>query len=173
LAFQAGGCLRLAGPELQLSSAPATKQKSGCWWVIEPDGPSSQAVVGVEQRLSADDVRQWLISNGGVRVLDYRGGQLTRSSPPLPCRATEGEFDLAVSLIRARFGNLDEPGWPGPRLPGDEVAALHGAADLAALLSSFWPDARTEPPAGFDPHGVAQTLEAGEVTLGDLLRAGM
>jgi len=158
---------------MQLSSAPATEQKSGCWWVIHRDGPSSPAIVGVEQRLSADDVRQWLMSDGGVRVLDFRGGRLARSSPPLPSQAAEGEFDVAVSLIRAKFGNPDEPGWPGPLLPEEEVAALRGAADLAVLLEHCWPDTRTEPPPGVDPHGVAQALEAGEVTLGELLRAGM
>ena len=38
-------------------------------------------------------------------------------------------------MVQLRFGNPDEPGWPGPALPPDQVGQLTGSADLAELLA--------------------------------------
>ncbi|MCH7813476.1 MAG: hypothetical protein IID40_05590 [Planctomycetes bacterium] len=145
----------------------------GRWWCSLPSGGPDRPVVGVEQRVSSDRVRQWLLDDRGLRCFEYQDGRVSTHGPPVAGGAVEGDFALVVSLIRTRFGRPDEPGWPGPALPADEVARLTGSSDLVALLDRYWPTTRTDPPAGLTAHQISQAMETAEITVGDLLLSGM
>jgi hypothetical protein len=165
------GCL--PPPRMELSAAARQGTQQGVWWHVAPTAALEAPVVGIEQPLSGSRVRQWLIDDRGIRLFDYRGGRAKTWSPPRSGQAPQGGFTVARSLIRARFGAEDEPGWPGPRLPADEVARLTGPADLVGLLRRHWGDRETDPPPGLTAHELEQAMEAARITLGDLLKSGM
>jgi hypothetical protein len=158
---------------MELSQAIDRSPNAGVWWYVTPRPEPAPPIVGVEQRLSASQVRQWLIDDRGVRCFEYQGRSSTGWGPPLATGGTQGDFAVVRSLIRARFGADDDPGWPGRPLPAQEVDRLDGSADLVALLQRHWPAARTDPPDDLTPHQIAQAMEAAEITLGDLLQSGM
>ena len=87
--------------------------------------------------------------------------------------ALADDFRVVPSLVRSRFGATDEPGWPGPRLPADRASAMRHTGDLVELLAKYWPDTRTDPPAGLTPAKLRQALIDGQLTLNDLLDAGI
>ena len=158
--------------ELAEASDPSPGDR-GRWWCSLPCGRPGWPVVGVEQRISSDRVRQWLLDDRGLRCFEYQDGRVSTHGPPVAGGVVEGDFALVVSLIRTCFGRPDEPGWPGPALPADEVAGLTGSSDLVALLDCHWPTTRVDPPAGLTAHQISLAMDATEITLGDLLLSGM
>lgn len=172
LAAWAGACASLPGPGMQLSAADRRGGDTGVWWHVAADDGLRSPVVGIEQRLSEEHVRQWLVDDRGVRRFEYHGGHLSGCGPPVSSAVVSGNPWPIASLIRRRFGASDEPGWPGPALPGEEVAKLTNAADLVALLQRRWASAQTDPPDGLSPHEVNLVMDAAEITLADLLASG-
>ncbi|MFQ5491795.1 MAG: hypothetical protein ACE5GE_13835 [Phycisphaerae bacterium] len=166
------GCPQLNSPRIELSKANRSNPHAGLWWAVPTPGGDGP-IVGIEQRLGDGRLRQWLVDNRGVRVFEFRGGQANRWSAPLSTFALDGDFAIVPSLVRARFGVADEPGWPGPRLPADEASGLKHTGDLVDLLARHWPDTRTDPPADLTPAKLRQALIDGKLTLGDLLNAGI
>ena len=158
---------------MRLSAAGRRGGDSGVWWQVAPGDGLRSPVVGVEERLSERHVRQWLVDDRGVRRFDYSGGRLARCGPPVSSAVVSQDSWPAASLIRRRFGASDEPGWPGPVLPGEEVAKLRNATELVALLQRHWASAQTDPPAGLTPHEINLAMDAAEITLADLLASGM
>lgn len=165
------GCL--PPPRMELSAASRRASAPGVWWWLPPTRHGGPAVVGVEQRVSPQRVRQWLIDDSGVRSFDYRMNHLADWGPPLPASPMGDDFAVVPSLVRGRFGADHGPGWPGPSLPENEVDGLRDAAGLAAVLGRHWQAGRTDPPAGWAAHDVRQAMEAARVTLGDLLKTAM
>ncbi|MCP4251222.1 MAG: hypothetical protein GY778_29650 [bacterium] len=169
-----GGCVSLPGPKMELAEADdEVPADGGRWWWSQLSDAPGRPVVGVEQRVSPDRVRQWLIDDRGVRCFEYQDGRVATHGPPVGGGVVEGDFGLVISLIRTRFGRSDEPGWPGPALPADEVARLIGTRDLVTLLDRHWPATRSDPPAGLTAHQIRQAMDASEITLDDLLVSGL
>lgn len=173
LVLAGGACGCLPPPRMQLSAGIDRSLETGVWWSVTPQEGIGSPIAGIEQRFSRARVRQWLIDDRGVRCFEYRGRGSTGWGPPLASAAPDGDFATVRSLIRGRFGAGDEPGWPGPPLPVEEVNRLAGSADLVALLQRHWPAARTDPPADLTPHQIAQAMEAAEINFGNLLQSGM
>jgi len=173
LMLAGGGAGCLPPPQMRLSPGIDARAQTGVWWSVAPDDGVGLPVAAVEQRLSESRVRQWLIDDRGVRCFEYRGRHSTSWGPPLANGAVDGDFGMIRSLVRSRFGAADEPGWPGPPLPVEEVNRLSGAADLIALFERHWPAGRTDPPADLHPHEIAQAMEAARITPGNLLKSGI
>ncbi len=165
------GCL--PPPRMLLSEGVRQGGDHGVWWAVDGDRILRGPIVGVGQRLPGDRVRQWLVGDRGVRCFVHHAGGLAGWGPPLATEPLGDGFEVTASLIRARFGSGQEPGWPGPPLPADEVGQVKGSAELRAMLQRHWADARTEPPAGLTPHEIEQAMEAAQITILDLLKAGM
>ncbi len=169
------GCL--PSPRMELSAISARGSRGGVWWSLPATARVRGPVVAVEQRIAPARVRQWVMDDRGVRVFDYRRDRLAGWGPPVPMYAAAGspgdDFAVVRSLVGARFGRNDEPGWPGPAPPATEVGCMNGSDDLVAVLARHWPAARTDPPPGLSPHEIEQAFEAAEVTVGDLLKSGM
>lgn len=165
------GCL--PPPKMRLSNTNNPHGQRGVWWAAPAATALRGPVVGVEQRVSKNRVVQWLVDDRGVRRFEYRGGLRVSAGPPVSTEAYGSDFSVARPLIRMRFGNPDEPGWPGPALPPDQVRQLTGSADLAELLAQHWPDSNIDPPANMSPHEIEQAAEAAEITVFDLIKSGM
>ena len=173
LASCAGACVSLPGPRMELSAAGREDAPRGVWWYVAPDGGFHPPVVGIEQRLSKTRVRQWLVDDRGVRCFEYHGGRLSWWGPPLSGWTRREGFSVTASLIRRRFGRSDEPGWPGPPLPEQGAAELTGSADLVLFLQRHWAARQTDPPPGLSPHDIHLAMDAADLTMADLLAAGM
>ncbi len=130
-------------------------------------------VVVVEQRVAARRVRQWLMDDRGLRYFDFRGSRATGWGPPVTTKALGDDFAVVVSLVRARFGLPDEPGWPGPPPPREEVDRITNTVGLVSLLEQHWAASRTDPPPNLTPHDVRQAMSGAEITVGNLLQSGI
>lgn len=159
----------LPPPHMKLSAASRKTDRQPVWWAMPPETSLGGPVVGVEQPLGTGCVRQWLIDDCGVRCFRYDHGSC-RCGPPVGDQTLAGDFELVGSLVRARFGRPADA-WPGPPLPPDRIQGMHDAADLVALLDECWPDSRTEPPP-LTTHEIRQAMEAAEIGVGDMLKAG-
>ncbi|MHC4064074.1 MAG: hypothetical protein ACYSUQ_12850 [Planctomycetota bacterium] len=169
----AGACVSLPGPRIELSAEGVRSADSGVWWYAVSDQNLRPPVVGIEQPLSKGRVRQWLVDDRGLRCFEYRGRRPSHWGPPVPCVAVSGDFAVVASLIGRRFGAPDEPGWPGPPLPDEEVAELSGSVDLVQVLQRHWASTRTDPPLGLTAHEIDLAMDATEITIADLLKSGM
>ena len=159
---------------MRLATSINPGAEGGTWWYVERSAGSRGPIVGVEQRVSRKHVRQWLLDDRGVRCFDYHGrNDHPYWGPPLPTTVFSDDFSIVPSLVRARFGNADEPGWPGPRLPLDEVNAVRDSGGLVDLLERHWPDTQTAPPAHMTAHAIAQAMEAAKITISDVAKVGM
>ena len=58
MSFCACGCL--PPPDMRLSTGSLRGTQRGVWWSVSPGAGLHGPIVGVEQRLSNDRVRQWL-----------------------------------------------------------------------------------------------------------------
>ena len=163
----AGGCL--PPPEMHLCDGSDSRRTAGVWWSADRDDVLRGPIIGVEQRLSGTQVRQWLIDDRGARCFEYRHGKLCGWSTPAPTRPLGVDFAVVRSLARSCFGFGKDAGWPGPPLPRQEVDRLTGTADLAVLLERHWADARRDPPPGMTAHEIEQAMGAADLTVGDLL----
>ncbi len=173
LALAAATCGCLPPPRMRLSEGIARSPVSGVWWSATRGQGNRSPIAGIEQRLTVARVRQWLIDDRGVRCFEYQGRASAGWGPPLATGVVDGDFAVIRSLVRARFGAADEPGWPGPPLPAQRVNRLAGTDDLIALLDDLWPTARTNPPADMTPHQIGQAMGAARVSVDDLLHGGL
>jgi hypothetical protein len=155
---------------MELSQAARQHHSRGVWWYVTLQASPRSPVIAVEQVLSESRVRQWLLDNRGIRVFEYRGGRLQSWGPPVPSVASRTSYATVRSLVEARFGDENEPGWPGPPLPSDAVLATKDSADLVSLLQHHWADALVDPPAGLSPHDVSEAMVATKVTVSNLLQ---
>jgi hypothetical protein len=162
------GCL--PPPRMELSQATRRRPDKGVWWYVTPEARPRSPVVAVEQVLSESRVRQWLLDNRGIRVFEYRGGRLQSWGPPVSSVASTASYRTVRSLVQARFGCENEPGWPGPPLPSDAVSGTRDSADLVSLLRRHWADAQVDPPAGLSAHDVSEAMVAAKVTVSNLLQ---
>ena len=170
-AIGASGCL--PPPRMELSQSTAHGSDTGVWWYLPGSSAMRGPIVAVEQRLSPRRVRQWLLDDRGVRCFEYHGDETRRWGPPVSTRALGDDFAVVPSLVRARFGAADEPGWPGPPLPPEQIDRMTGSADLVTLLKHYWAAAQTDPPPGLTPHDVEQAMAGAKITVANLLKSDM
>jgi hypothetical protein len=147
-------------PRMRLTLQTPDRPGETAWWQSDDPAAARGPIVGIEHGYASGLTRQIVFSDRGIRIFEYHGKRLTRSSPPVSGPAGHPDASLLRSALRRYSRNpAAAPVMTLPPLPEIAMSAVASAADVGALLAAHWSGIRTTPPPEMTYEKLAAELE--------------